>query len=61
VIGGSQAGGPPVATAAKSGFETAIAIKAGVQHFTLQALDASGRVLGTSRPFRASSAGGSGA
>ena len=49
-----------MASAAKSGFETAIPVKAGGQQFTLQALDANGRVLGTSRPFRASSSSDSG-
>ena len=41
--------------AAKAGFETAIPVKAGGQGFTLQALDANGRVLGRSRPFSVSS------
>jgi hypothetical protein len=56
LLGGSGGGAQAVATAAKSGFETAIPVKAGGQQFTLQALDANGRVLGTSRPFRVSSA-----
>ena len=60
VFGGSGAGAPAVASAAKSGFETAIGVKAGGQQFTVQALDANGRVLGTSRPFSASSSSGSG-
>ena len=60
VLGGSGGGSPAVATAAKSGFETAIPVKAGGQQFTVQALDANGRVLGTSRPFRASSSSDSG-
>ncbi|HEY0517405.1 MAG TPA: MFS transporter [Solirubrobacteraceae bacterium] len=42
-----------VARAAKSGFETAIAVKAGYRSFALQALDARGRVIGTSKPFSA--------
>ncbi|HXP28538.1 MAG TPA: hypothetical protein VN804_02185, partial [Solirubrobacteraceae bacterium] len=40
-----------VASAAKSGFETAIAVPPGASSFTLQALDAAGRVIGTSRSF----------
>ncbi len=43
-----------VATAAKSGFETAIALARPTAVLRLQALDASGRVLGTSAPFTAS-------
>jgi hypothetical protein len=43
----------PVATAAKSGFETAIPIRGSYASFEVQALDASGKVLGTSKPFRA--------
>ena len=35
-------------------------VKAGDQQFTVQALDANGRVLGTSRPFSASSSSDSG-
>ena len=42
-----------VATAAKSGFETRIPVPAGQTSFELQALDARGHVLGTSRPFNA--------
>jgi EmrB/QacA subfamily drug resistance transporter len=38
-----------VATSAKSGFETAIAVPAGDQSFEVQALDGSGHVIGTSR------------
>ena len=41
----------PVAGAIKSGFETTIAVPAGHTRFELQALDATGHVLGTSRPF----------
>ncbi len=40
-----------VASAARSGFETAIAVAQGYQSFEVQALDASGRVIGTSRPL----------
>jgi hypothetical protein len=42
----------PVATAQKLGFETAIGVPPGSTTFRLQALDASGRVLGTSQPFK---------
>ena len=41
----------PVASAARSGFETAISVPAGYQSFEIQALDATGRVIGASRPF----------
>jgi hypothetical protein len=41
-----------VATRAKSGFETAIRVRDGYRVFRLQALDARGRVIGTSHPFR---------
>jgi EmrB/QacA subfamily drug resistance transporter len=40
-----------VATAARSGFETAIPVPQGYQGFKLQALDAAGRVIGASRLF----------
>jgi hypothetical protein len=54
---GLPAGGAPVslATADRSGFETPIAVAAGQRRFKVQALDAAGRVLGTSRPFALSS------
>jgi hypothetical protein len=45
------AGNKPVATAAKSGFETAIPVSGAGGSFKVQALDARGRVLGTSRSF----------
>ncbi|HEY5343398.1 MAG TPA: MFS transporter [Solirubrobacteraceae bacterium] len=41
----------PVASAARSEFETAIAVPSGYQSFEVQALDAAGRVIGASRPF----------
>jgi Arylsulfotransferase (ASST) len=41
-----------VATAGKAGFETAIPVGAGHRSFTLQALNAAGRVIGTSKSFR---------
>ena len=40
-----------VASAAKSGFETAISVPSGYQSYEVQALDAAGRVIGASRPF----------
>ena len=40
-----------VASAAKSGFETAISVPAGYRSFEVQALDVGGRVIGASRPF----------
>ena len=40
-----------VASHAKSGFETAIPVAQGYGSFEVQALDATGRVIGTSRPF----------
>jgi len=52
----SLAGGrpSPVGEEPRTGFETAIAAPAGAQSFEVQALDARGRVLGTSSPFSAS-------
>jgi hypothetical protein len=47
------AGGTAVATAAKSGFETAIPVGQAYDTFKVQALDAHGRVIGTSRNFSA--------
>jgi hypothetical protein len=38
----------PVANAGRSGFETAIAVPAGYRTFRVQALDAHGKVIGTS-------------
>ncbi|HEX5853642.1 MAG TPA: arylsulfotransferase family protein, partial [Solirubrobacteraceae bacterium] len=40
-----------VKTAPKSGFETAIAMPQSYESYKVQALDAGGRVIGTSRPF----------
>ena len=45
----------PVATTAKTGFETVIPVSQGGQVFKVQALDAKGKVLGTSRLLRAGS------
>jgi EmrB/QacA subfamily drug resistance transporter len=44
----------PAASAGKSGFETAIAVPGGDRRFEVQALDADGHVIGTSRPFSGS-------
>jgi arylsulfotransferase ASST len=43
----------PVGTVARSGFETAIPAPPVYRTFEVQALDASGRVIGVSRPFSA--------
>ncbi len=43
-----------VASAAKSGFETAITVPQGNKRFKVQALDSGGHVIGTSRPFSGS-------
>jgi hypothetical protein len=54
VLGGTNSGAQArVASAAKSGFETAIPVTQGYKTFRVQALDAHGRVLGTSRAFTA--------
>ncbi len=44
----------PVTTVGRSGFETAIPVRSGYTTFEVQALDAGGRTLATSRPFTAS-------
>ena len=49
--GASSGGMTVVASAAKSGFETAISVPSGYQGYEVQALDAAGRVIGASRPF----------
>jgi hypothetical protein len=41
----------PLATHARAGFETSIPVSGGSRRFQVQALDAAGRVLGTSRTF----------
>jgi EmrB/QacA subfamily drug resistance transporter len=52
VLAGSSAGAlSAVATRPKSGFETAIALPGSYASFQLQALNAAGRVIGTSRVF----------
>ena len=47
------AGASVVGTATRSGFETAIPVPSGYRAFAVEALDASGRVIGTSRRFTA--------
>jgi hypothetical protein len=47
-------GSAPVASAARSGFETAIPVTQTVGSFRVQALDAHGRAIGTSKAFAAS-------
>jgi len=42
---------PAVASAARSGFETAIPVPPNYKSFKLEAIDADGRVIGTSHPF----------
>ena len=49
LAGDSESALEPVATARKRGFETAIALDAGVGFVAVEALDRGGRVLGTSR------------
>jgi hypothetical protein len=52
VLAGSAAGRlSAVASAARSGFETAIPVAPGYQSFEVQALGTHGRVIGVSRPF----------
>jgi hypothetical protein len=46
--------GHPLATGARNGFETAIPVAGDAQNYEVQALDARGRVLGTSRSVTAS-------
>jgi EmrB/QacA subfamily drug resistance transporter len=56
VLGASAGERPvPVARPTKSGFETAIPVPHSFSSFTLQALDAKGRVIGASRAFTAGS------
>jgi Arylsulfotransferase (ASST)/Major Facilitator Superfamily len=56
VLAGTGAGHlSAVAVRARSGFQTAIAVKAGYTVFRVEALSAAGRVIGTSRVFRAGS------
>ncbi len=51
VLAGSGGRSAVLASASKSGFETAIPMSQGDGSFRLQALDAGGRVIGVSRPF----------
>ncbi len=55
-VGATSRGLKPVAQAARSGFETAIPLPAGAagKFVTVQALDASGRVLGGAAPVAVS-------
>jgi len=57
VLGAGEDGGStkPLAGASKSGFETAIRVPAGYARYEVQALDAKGHVIGTSRVFAAAS------
>jgi hypothetical protein len=48
-------GGKPVASANKSGFETAIPVNQGSATFRVQALDGHGRAIGTSKSFAVTS------
>jgi hypothetical protein len=41
----------PLTTVGKSGFETAIPLSQSLRTYEVQAVDGSGHVLGTSRPF----------
>jgi hypothetical protein len=53
VLGGSSTTTlAPVASAAKAGFQTTISVPAGTAYVAVQALDASGAVLGTSRAIK---------
>lgn len=53
VIGGASSGQlAPVASAARSGFETTIPVSSTPAYIAVQALDSSGAVLGTSRTIR---------
>jgi EmrB/QacA subfamily drug resistance transporter len=55
VLAGSSDGRlSPVASAARTGFETAIPVSGSHQSYEVQALDAAGRILGSSRTFSAS-------
>ena len=54
VLGVSSAGATnTLASAPKSGFETAIPAAQGYTRFEVQALNSAGRVIGTSQPFSA--------
>lgn len=52
VLAGDGSGGlSTIARKAKTGFETQIAVRPGYKRFELQALNAAGQVIGTSKPF----------
>ncbi len=53
VLAGAAGRARTVATAARSGFETAIPVSRVAGKFVVEALDAHGRVIGASRPFSA--------
>jgi EmrB/QacA subfamily drug resistance transporter len=53
LAGQSEGSLQPVASASRSGFETTIPVAASYQRYEVQALDASGKVLGSSQPFGA--------
>jgi hypothetical protein len=56
VLGGtSRAALSRVASAARSGFETAVKVPVGSRVFEVQALDSAGKVIGTSKIFGVSS------
>jgi hypothetical protein len=56
ILAGPNAGSlTGIGTADRSGFETAITLRQGYKALQVQALDSGGRVLGTSKPFSASS------
>jgi hypothetical protein len=48
-----KVGQTTIATAARTGFETAIRVQSQATGFSVQALDSHGRVLGTSPTFNA--------
>jgi hypothetical protein len=57
LAGSSPSSQVVVTTAAKAGFETEIGVPAGNQSFEVEALDAAGRVLGTSQRFSPANGG----
>jgi hypothetical protein len=54
LAGGASGHLSAVTQAVRTGFETAIPMRRGYASFEVQALDAAGRVIGTSRPFAGS-------
>jgi EmrB/QacA subfamily drug resistance transporter len=57
LAGSNQADLAPVSRKAKIGFETAFQVKGNFNVFEVQALNAKGQVIGTSKPFSSQSAG----